>query len=1019
MNLFHSTRPLFAALVSFAAAVLLSVMHAVAQPCTGNFLFHQWPAEPADQVRPGINVFNNRTPDCVIGWDPDGAGPLQEWTIVGGDIAQAGNTAVANIAAYDGTTWRALGAGFNERVSHLAVLNGELYAAGGFTASGATPINYVARWNGTAWQPLAGGPGGTVNSMHVWNNQIVVGNPLQFGQGRARAWNGSTWASVGTDGVRINAFATYSGQLVAARGASSADRVTMWNGSAWVDLGTAFTGSISSLAVLGSELIAGGGFSTAGGVPASNIARWNGTAWSALGSGTSSSVNALAVLGSELFACGGFSTAGGVTVNNVARWDGTAWNAMRSGLVNTGAPVDMAVVRGRINVVGAFTHAALSEVPMPGIATWNAAEQIWEAVSSSFDAQINCFLEFQGKLYAGGRFTRAGGNDARGLAAWDGLTWQPVGSMPLRTVNALAEYNGQLIAAGSVLNPDLSSSNRVIRFDGTDWLSLTDAASSNFDSSISSMIVYNGDLYVAGRFSTAGGVAANRIARWNGTTWSPLQQGLTGTFGSQSSPFASTLAVYNNELYVGGAFVNAGSVTNVNHVARWNGTTWNRAGTLNGWSTFAFVASMAVFQGQLYATGNALFTPGQEIGRWNGTTWTGLPNALSGSDNFGSVGGRSMCVHNGNLYVGGVFSSAGGITSYKIVRYTGTTWQSVGTAGLGSTASNRDIILALSSYKSDLMIGGRFTAAGTAGSGNFLRFTETNIPWIARQPQDATVCAGATAAFSAAAATGYLNLTYRWQIETGPDTFADITSNMFPGISAVSGQNTPALAISTLPSNSGFRFFSLRCVISNTCGEAISNRVSLFIEDAPFVSGEPAGISVCSASIDESDPISVVVGPPVTSFNLIWQIEDANSPNGWRTLEDGLGEEPLILPTGETCGFYRYSPLGLVFRDLCAAADGNRFGALVNNGCGSDTSAPATLSIRVCPCSPSDVAGAGQNIGGDGQLTADDIIVFIGWFFAPDARADVAGSGQVPTPDGQFTADDIIVFINRFFAGCP
>jgi hypothetical protein len=72
----------------------------------------------------------------------------------------------------------------------------------------------------------------------------------------------------------------------------------------------------------------------------------------------------------------------------------------------------------------------------------------------------------------------------------------------------------------------------------------------------------------------------------------------------------------------------------------------------------------------------------------------------------------------------------------------------------------------------------------------------------------------------------------------------------------------------------------------------------------------------------------------------------------------------------------------------------------------------------VVGCGPSDVAGPGQVIGADGQLTADDIIVFIGWFFAADARADVAGAGQTVGADGQFTADDIILFVNRFFAGC-
>jgi hypothetical protein len=71
------------------------------------------------------------------------------------------------------------------------------------------------------------------------------------------------------------------------------------------------------------------------------------------------------------------------------------------------------------------------------------------------------------------------------------------------------------------------------------------------------------------------------------------------------------------------------------------------------------------------------------------------------------------------------------------------------------------------------------------------------------------------------------------------------------------------------------------------------------------------------------------------------------------------------------------------------------------------------------PCGPSDVAGSGQQVGADGELTADDIIVFINWFVNSDTRADVGRSGQQPGGDGEFTADDIIVFINRFVSGCP
>jgi hypothetical protein len=83
-------------------------------------------------------------------------------------------------------------------------------------------------------------------------------------------------------------------------------------------------------------------------------------------------------------------------------------------------------------------------------------------------------------------------------------------------------------------------------------------------------------------------------------------------------------------------------------------------------------------------------------------------------------------------------------------------------------------------------------------------------------------------------------------------------------------------------------------------------------------------------------------------------------------------------------------------------------------------------------CGPSDVAGPNQAVGGDGGLTADDIIVYLGWYFAnttgsptpgnppspANLLADIAGPNQSTSPDGALTADDIIVFLGRYFAGC-
>jgi|GEM_PF-2095952 len=95
-----------------------------------------------------------------------------------------------------------------------------------------------------------------------------------------------------------------------------------------------------------------------------------------------------------------------------------------------------------------------------------------------------------------------------------------------------------------------------------------------------------------------------------------------------------------------------------------------------------------------------------------------------------------------------------------------------------------------------------------------------------------------------------------------------------------------------------------------------------------------------------------------------------------------------------------------------------RFGMAAGGGASGTARLNARFGGLSAGCGASDVAGAGQSIGADGEVTADDIIVFIGWFVTADARADVSRAGQQAGSDGEFTADDIIVFISRFIAGC-
>ena len=153
----------------------------------------------------------------------------------------------------------------------------------------------------------------------------------------------------------------YAGGSSRTAGGSAANYIAKWNGSSWSALGSGMGGGVlhtyvSALAVSGSDLYAGGYFTTAGGTAAKNIAKWNGSSWTALGSGMNGGgVAALAVSGSDLYAGGVFTTAGGVAANNIAKWNGSSWTALGSGM--NGVVYALAVSGSDLYAGGYFTTA--------------------------------------------------------------------------------------------------------------------------------------------------------------------------------------------------------------------------------------------------------------------------------------------------------------------------------------------------------------------------------------------------------------------------------------------------------------------------------------------------------------------------------------------------------------------------------------------------------------------------------------------------------------------------------------
>ncbi|HEX6810549.1 MAG TPA: hypothetical protein VF384_02895, partial [Planctomycetota bacterium] len=427
--------------------------------------------------------------------------------VVGGEFTIAGTVAANAIAAYDPLTgvWSALGSGMtNGSVGALATLpNGDLVAGGLFTTAGGVSANNIARWNGTSWSALGSG----------MNNAVYACTALPNG-----------------DLVAAGSFTT--------AGGVSVNRIARWNGTSWTALGSGlslppFGGTVSALAVLANgDLVAGGSFTIAGGVSANSIARWDGTSWTALGSGMSlpppysAVVHVLVVLANgDLVAAGGFTTAGGVSANNIARWNGTSWSALGSGMTNGSVGALATLPNGDLAAGGPFTTAG--GVSANYTARWNGTS--WSALGSGMNSDVRTLTTLpNGDLVAGGLFRTAGVVGADRIARWNGTSWSALSSGMNGSVGALTSLpNGDLVVGGGFTVAEGVSANCMARWDGTNWSALGSGISGPASRFVHAMAVLpNGDVVAGGEFTTAGGVSANNIAYWNGTSWSALGSGM-------------------------------------------------------------------------------------------------------------------------------------------------------------------------------------------------------------------------------------------------------------------------------------------------------------------------------------------------------------------------------------------------------------------------------------------------------------------------------------------------------------
>lgn len=614
---------------------------------------------------------------------------------IGGLFTSAGGVAVTNLARWNGTTWESVGGGVSGgSVREIIVTNGLVTVTGAFTNAGGVSANYIARWDGTNWSNFDGGlnvgnaRGFPVESdrngadfavpglaLLIRNDELFVGGNFTNAGGilatNIAKWNGSTWQPLGTgseNGVNAPVWelanSLENDLLVAGdfskAGSSNIDLIVRWNGSTWSPLGQGlFRGSlgrVNALAVVGTNVYAGGVFLNSGTNLISGFAIWNGTQWSKSSAPVKEKVVSIATDGTNIYVSGRLTRVHAPNRNGLVKFDGNTWSVIGNGIATTTTAPQVAAIavsESGVQVGGRFTGQSTQP---QAAAEWDGTNWLrLDGLGPENGAYVLALLNADGKTYAAGSFCCADGIKANRVAVRAGTNWSIMGNGLPATGRALAARGTEVFAGHD---------GGIARWDGTNWATI----GSGLNGSVLAIVCVGNELYAGGGFTQSGTPGITNIARWDGTNWLSLGNGVDGP--------VYALAAYGTSLYVGGKFTNASGIA-ANRIARWDGTNWFALGSgffegipgggnTNTSDIYAAVYALEIAtDGTVFAGGN--FTKSETFGvnfvaKWNGSTWAPLG---SGANSLIFALG----IKDRNLFVGGEFFRVANNPSYRFGRW--------------------------------------------------------------------------------------------------------------------------------------------------------------------------------------------------------------------------------------------------------------------------------------------------------------------------------------------------------------
>ncbi len=200
-----------------------------------------------------------------------------------------------------------------------------------------------------------------------------------------------------------------------------------------------------------------------------------------------------------------------------------------------------------------------------------------------------------------------------------------------------------------------------------------------------------GNLYFGGDFSQIGGIVSGRVGKFNvqTETWENLRDIDFYDEEQQRGPISGgvyDIEIVGDYVYIGGGTFNSDS-TELRYIRRFNTVTkkWEAVGT----GVNNRVRSLSSDnQGNLYVGGEfteAGGVPANYIAKWDGENWSAL---AGGCDNYV----LTLEYANGNLYAGGSFKFVNNNTrSQGVAKWTGTSWEAMGVGVYASWGNNYSV----------------------------------------------------------------------------------------------------------------------------------------------------------------------------------------------------------------------------------------------------------------------------------------------------------------------------------------